>query len=736
MSDLETLTITDVLHLLPEGVMGAEARDLVRRAYDYALDAHGDQKRKSGDPFIQHPLHVAQLLVDFNLEPAVIAAGLLHDVLEDCDVTRNEMRDHFGEEVLTLVEGVTKLEEVEELVKEDSHRERDLQELESLRKLLIAMAEDDIRIIFIKLADRLHNMRTLKYLPPPKQVRVARETLEIFAPVANRLGIWVWKAELEDLSFRYLNPRMYGELAELLDARREERQQRVQGRARMLRKALAGAGLQHTTIKGRPKHIYSIYHKMRRKNVPFARIYDAEGLRVIVDSESACYQVLGIVHSLWKPVPGEFDDYIAHPKPNGYQSLHTAVITGDGKPLEIQIRTAEMDHFAEYGVAAHWRYKEGGVQLDPKAMRHISLMRQSVQEYTQDAGDARSFIASIRSDVFRERVYVFTPKGKVIDLPIGATPLDFAYYVHTEVGHGCRGARVNGAWTPLDYQLRTGDQVEIITGRKGGPSRDWINEELGFTKTNRARQKIKQWFRRRTREQNADQGRAVVEKILKRLGLDIPIEEVAGFFRKRYHRTDEFLAAVGMGDITGGAVVSRLEAYISEQTEDETYDEELAEDFPPPPPEMETGSISVRGTGGLLTHLAKCCNPLPGEEIIGYVTRGHGVSIHRKDCSNVLQLSPKDQERLIEVGWGGAEQHTFPVQIVIHAYDRSRLLHDISGVVANNDINIAAVSTGKRDRYNIMPVYITLEVPDLSTLTRVLMKIEQISNVIDAHRQV
>ncbi len=724
--------ISEILRELPEGIAATDARDMIRRAYEMAERAHAGQGRKSGEPYIIHPLSVAHILAELNLEPAVIAAGLLHDVLEDSDISRDELRAEFGEEVLVLVEGVTKLERVERRAESDLARERSIHESESLRKLLMAMANDDIRVIFIKLADRIHNMRTLEYLSPESQIRMARETLQIFAPLANRLGIWVWKAELEDLSFRYLNAKTYFELADLLATRSELRQARVQRHVEMMRRALAEAGI-HAEVKGRPKHIFSIYHKMRRKSVPFVRIYDVEGLRVIVDSEPECYQVLGVVHHLWKPVPGEFDDYIAHPKSNGYQSLHTAVIGEDGSSLEIQIRTHEMEYFAEYGYAAHWRYKERGVRVNPQLMDQISAIRESVQELTQDAKDARSFVDSMRLDVFQDRVFAFTPKGKVIDLPIGATPLDFAYYVHTEVGHGCRGARVNGRWTNLDYLLQTGDQVEIITGRKGGPSRDWLNEELGFVKTNRARQKIRHWFRRQGREKNIARGQEMLEKILKRLSLSMEFTEVAKLFRRRFNTLEEFLAALGMGDLSSDAVVNRLEQRVRElEDEEDVWPEE---ETIPPAPEIETTGINIRGTGGLLTHLAQCCNPLPGEDIIGYITRGRGVTIHRRDCSNVLNMPQIDQDRLIEVTWG-AEERTFAVQVMVTAYDRSSLVHDITGIVADREINMASLSTGKRDRYNILPIYMTLEIPDLKTLTRILAKIEQLPNVIEAKRNV
>lgn len=724
----------------PESVVGTEAHDLIRRAYDFAAAAHDGQMRKSGEPYIVHPLSVAHLLAEMHFDPAVIVAGLLHDVLEDCDVPRPELEAQFGQEVLTLVEGVTKLDKVEERVKEDSMRSRDLQELESLRKLLLAMVQDDVRVIFIKLADRLHNMRTLGSLSPESQLRMARETLEIFAPVANRLGIWVWKAELEDLSFRYLNPPMFQELQRLLIAHQEERDAQVAEHIAILQTALAKEQIV-ARIKGRPKHIYSIYNKMRRKNLSFARIYDTVGIRVLVENLTQCYQVLGIVHHLWTPVPGEFDDYIAHPKPNNYQSLHTAVIGKNGLPLEIQIRTHEMDEIAEFGVAAHWRYKEDKISFTQEAMEQISSVRQSVQEYSEEVDDVRAFVASVRADVFQDRVYVFTPHGRLIDLPQGATPLDFAYAVHTEIGHTCRGAKVDGRWTPLYYQLKTGEQVEIIRGRKGGPSRDWLNDELGYTKTTRARQKIKQWFRRQGKEQNIAQGRLTVDRLLRRLELVLSMDEVAELFRKHYNTTDDFLAAVGIGDIGSGAISRRLEGYISQFAE-KPREEETGEDegelyagTPAALPDVVTGAINIRGTGGILTHLGKCCNPIPGDDVVGYITRGRGVTVHRQDCPNISRMGPQDLERLIDVDWG-PDKHTFPIQVVVTAYDRSGLLRDITEVIADNDINMASLSTGKRSRYNIIPVNITLEVPDLSTLTRVLGKIEQIRNVIDARRMV
>jgi len=739
MTDLPLLKIEDVLNKLPQELIAVDGSILIRRAYEVAEEAHRGHLRKLKQvPYIQHPLHVAYSLSELHFEPEVIAAALLHDVLEDCEekVDRSQLRELFGEEVLLLVEGVTKLDKVEDRVKRDSEqltRDRDLQDLESLRKMFIAMAKDDIRVIFIKLADRLHNMRTLEGLAEDRQDRMARETLEIFAPLANRLGIRVWKAEFEDLAFRRLYPDRYSEIASLLNARREEREARVQHHIEKLQVALRQAGIP-AQVFGRYKHIYSIYRKMHRKNVPFVRIYDTEGIRIIVAKEPQCYQALGVVHGLWNYYPGEFDDYIGRPKPNGYQSLHTAVVADDGAPLEIQIRTEAMDRVAEIGVATHWRYKEKHARVERGVEQYISNIRKSVRELAEDMGDARAFIDTMCSDVFEERVYTFTPQGKLIDLPKGATPIDFAYRVHTDLGHQCRGARVNDKWVALSYQLETGDTVEIVGGRTGGPSHDWLNENLGFTKTHRARQKIRQWFRRQSRAENIARGRQIVAREVDRLGLTWTIEEVADFFVKRYPRREDFLAAVGNGDLSTEAIVSRMEDVLRQQAADQAL-EDIPEDgaLQKPPPGPTDGVMIIQGTGDLLTRVAGCCNPLPGQEIIGYVTRGRGVTIHRRDCNTALRLLEQEPDRMIELVWG-QQQATFLVQVTVLAYDRSRLMHDISGVLAAENVNMEAISSGKRDRYNIRPIYMTLEISNLSKLDRVLIKIRQISNVIEAKR--
>jgi len=718
------LDLSDILELLPSGGGSDGARGLIQRAYAMAEQAHAGQVRKSGEPYIQHPLAVAFLLAEIGMDADTIAAGLLHDVVEDSDVDLKRLEQAFGSDVASLVDGVTKLEQIEQgqidRFSQGLDGLRDEQEAESLRKMFIAMAED-IRVVVIKLADRLHNMITLDPLPPERRKTFARETLDIFAPLANRLGVWQWKWQLEDLSLRYLDPATYAEIVSLIKERRPERETSIQRHVETLQRKLAEEGIEAETT-GRPKHIYSIYRKMCRKGVPFSQVYDVRGIRVITRTVPDCYRILGIVHGLWQPIPGEFDDYIATPKENMYQSLHTAVVGDDGGTLEVQIRTWEMHNTAEYGIAAHWRYKEGG-RRDQDLEAKITWLR-SLMEWRQEVTDASEFVDAMRTDVFQDRVYALTPKGKLIDLPVGATPIDFAYYVHTEIGHHCRGAKVNDKWVTLDYQLCTGDRVEIITGKRAAPSRDWLNPALGYVKTSRARTKIRQWFRRQDREQNIVQGREVVERELKRLGLEqLGHEAVARLFD--FEKVEDFHAAVGFGDINSQQIASKIA--------ETRPKEEKALPFVPTPPVPTVESIQVHGTGGLLTRLARCCHPLPGDEIIGYVTRGHGVTIHRRDCPNILRLD--DMERLIEVNWGPRPQ-TVPVTIRVTAFDRTRLLHEISGIISAEDINMSAVNMppDRSRRKNIITIYITLEISHIAQLSRVLTKIERLPNVIEAQR--
>jgi GTP pyrophosphokinase len=577
----------------------------------------------------------------------------------------------------------------------------------------------------IKLTDRVHNLRTLGSLSEERRRRIARETLDIFAPLANRLGIWQIKWELEDLGFRHVNPDKYKEIARLIDERRADRETSINKIIERLLERCRAEGID-ADISGRPKHIYSIWRKMERKSVSFDQVYDVRAVRVIVDTLAQCYQTLGIVHALWKPIPGEFDDYIATPKDNLYQSLHTAVVSDDGRPLEVQIRTRQMHEMAELGIAAHWRYKEG-VKRDPLYEQKIAWFR-SLMDWRQDVVDAHEFMDSMRTDVFQDRVYAFTPKGKLIDLPAGSTPIDFAYHVHTDVGDRCRGARVNGKLVALDFQLQTGDQVEILTAKRGGPSRDWLNPHLGYVKSQRARNKIKHWFKKQDRQANIAQGREILERELRRLSLeDMPLDDVALLFE--HDELDDFLAAIGGGDITSQQIATKVieaeqKREAARQT-DVSPDEVVGVRKPQGP-----AALSVRGTGGLLTTLAQCCHPVPGDAIVGYITRGRGVSIHRRDCANILRSD--EEERFIEVSWGTG-QATYPVVIKIGAYDRGGLLRDIAAVVAGEGINMSAVnvSTSK----NLATFVATLDIYDVAQLSRVLDKIERLPNVIEVRRQ-
>jgi GTP diphosphokinase / guanosine-3',5'-bis(diphosphate) 3'-diphosphatase len=716
MVDFATPSLEEIISRACE-TYGSEAQDCILRAYARAEAAHSGQKRASGEAYIVHCLAVAGILSDLNLDPAAIAAGLLHDVVEDSLTTVKDLEIEFGKEVATLVDAVTKLARFDGI----SGRPLADDESESLRKLFLAMGED-VRVILIKLADRVHNMRTLKALSEDRRVRIARETLEIFAPLANRLGIWQMKWELEDLGFRHLNPQRYQEIATLIHERKADREVHIQDIVRRLKQRLAADGIP-AEVSGRPKHIYSIYRKMERKGVQFEQIFDVRGVRVIVGTVAQCYQTLGIVHQMWRPVPGQVDDYIAVPKDNMYSSLHTAVLENDGKTLEIQIRTKEMHEMAEYGIAAHWKYKEGSSKRNYLYEQKIAWVR-SLIDWRKDVTDAREFIDALKTDVFQDRVYIFTPKGKLIDLPAGSTPIDFAYYVHTEIGDRCRGAKVNGKLVALDYKLENGDQVEIITAKRGGPSRDWLNPHLGYARTERARTKIRQWFKRQDRGVNIAQGRDILDKELKQLGATaIGYEALASLFG--FEIVDEFLAAIGQGDINSQQIATKIV-----EAERKNQPEEMLPVAPPVPRATPSTALSVRGAAGLLTNIARCCNPLPGDAIIGYITRGRGVTIHRRDCTNVLRS--REPERLIEVDWGRSEQ-TYPVMVKITAYDRGGLLRDIAAVVAAEDISMSSVSVSTQK--SIATFFATLEITSIDQLSQMLAKIDRIPNVIEVQRQ-
>ncbi|MDW8299824.1 MAG: bifunctional (p)ppGpp synthetase/guanosine-3',5'-bis(diphosphate) 3'-pyrophosphohydrolase [Anaerolineae bacterium] len=714
--------------------LSPEERAFVVRAYYFAAEAHKGVKRFGGEPYITHPVAVAQILADLRLDAPTLAAALLHDVAEDKEgIEIEDIERQFGAEVAQLVDGVTKLKKLPTNTDAMKNGKAGDREAETLRKIFLSM-NNDIRVVLIKLADRLHNMRTLGYTPPEHQIKKARETLDIFAPLANRLGIWQMKWELEDLSFRYLNPEKYREIAAQLEIRRAEREKYLETVKARLSKEITAAGIPIVQISARPKHIYSIYRKMERKRIPFDQVYDIHALRVIVPEKAQCYQVLGIVHSIWRPIPSEFDDYIAAPKNNFYQSLHTAILDDQGKTIEVQIRTPEMHENAEYGIAAHWRYKEGTAH-DKEFEERLRYLRRLIEAAAEDVSaeaDAQEFVKAMRSDVFQNRVYVFTPKGDVIDLPSGATPIDFAYYIHTDVGHRCRGARVNGVQVSLDYRLQSGDRVEIITtSKRAGPSLDWLNPSLGYVQTSRARHKIQAWFKRVGRENNIALGRNVVDRELRRLGLLAkPREEVAALFG--FNKVDDFFSAVGRGDISAPSIATKvLEA--DRKAQHEAAAAPLAPTTEPHThPVNASDGIDIMGDSGMLITLGRCCNPVRGDPIVGYITRGKGVTVHRADCPNVINSS--EPERFINVTWGTSVERAYPVPIVITAYDREGLLRDIGAITANENINIADLRVQTRN--SIASIFLTIELESLEQLSRVLAKIEMLPNVIEARRRV
>jgi len=607
--------------------------ELVRRAYAYAAEAHAGQKRVSGEPYITHPAAVAMLIAELGMEAATVAATLLHDVPEDTARTVEDIRLEFGDEIGRLVEGVTKLGRLQ-------GQSRDAHQAENIRKMFLAMA-DDLRVVIIKLCDRLHNMRTLAPLAPEKQQRIARQTIEIYAPLAHRLGIWQIKWELEDLAFKYLEPEQYKEVAEHLAARRQVRERSIDQAMKTLASELERAGIR-AELSGRAKHLWSIAQKMRRKGVGFDEVYDLLAIRVMVADVPACYAALGVVHTLWPPIPGQFDDYIAVPKANLYQSLHTAVMGPAGQPLEIQVRTQEMHALAEYGIAAHWRYKEGGkADRDRDYESKLAWVRQLL-EWQHDVTDAQEFVESLKVDVFQDEVFVFTPKGEVKALTAGATPIDFAYRIHTDVGHRTIGAKVNGRIVPLDHRLQSGDIVEIVTSKAArGPSRDWI----GMVRTPGAREKIRQWFKRSERDENITHGKELLDRELKRLAQrslgDLSDEDLRRVTEAlNMHDVDTLFASLGYGEVTAAQVVMRLGIVDDAQ-------QQLPESAPPLPPTTSRGGVTVKGVDDLLVRFAVCCNPVPGDPIAGYITRGRGVTVHRADCASVINEDEKD--RLVTV---------------------------------------------------------------------------------------
>jgi GTP pyrophosphokinase len=732
-STTTAIPLEKLLEQLPENYTVTE-RELVLRAYRVAEEAHRPQKRLSGEPYINHCIAVASILSELKVSPEVIAAGLLHDTVEDTSITLADIRRDFGDTIALLVDGVTKLTHLPRVSRGDQHaengdsvdealppvallgRKEDIV-AETLRKTFLAMGED-VRVMFIKLADRLHNMRTLSHMPDHKRRRIAQETLDIFAPVANRLGIWQIKWELEDLAFRYVHPEKYKEIAALLTEKRPDREAQLETIKEDIARLLAKNNIK-AEVSGRPKHIYSIYKKMQKKDKAFDMVRDVRAVRLIVQDIPSCYAALGVIHTTWRPLPGEFDDYIAAPKDNNYQSLHTAVSYDDKRPLEVQIRTQDMHLNAEYGIAAHWQYKEEARHADKTYEKFINALR-SKMEWGSDVRDANEFVESLRSDVFQDRVYIFTPRGDIIDLPIGSTPIDFAYQVHTDIGHRCRGARVNGKLVPLYQKLKTGDRVEILTAKRGGPSRDWLNPNLGLVCTQRAKSKIKVWFKKQEDEQNLAHGRTELEKELQRLGLkEINFEKLAR--ELSYKTPEEMFIELGNGDLSVSKVIKQF-------SEDEKV-EEIFEVTPTIHTKTSTNAVEVVGLKGMLSTMARCCNPMPGDPVVGFITRGRGATIHRQDCPNIL--STRDRDRLLQVDWGHMER-TYPVPIKIKAYDRQGLVSDISNLLSDENINITNVKVNLNR--SMADLRLTIEVKDLAQLSRILARIENLPNVMEAHR--
>ncbi|MGH7902502.1 MAG: RelA/SpoT family protein [Candidatus Dormibacteraceae bacterium] len=709
------MSISELLRISEH--LGPAERELVSRAYDRAAIAHHGQRRLSGEEYVNHPLEVAGILADLNLDGATIVAALLHDTVEDTALTSPEVAEEFGPDVARLVEGVTKLGRI-------SIRNEQQHQAENIRKMLLAMA-DDIRVVLIKLADRLHNMRTLEPLPEAKRRKISRETLDIYAPLAHRLGIWQLKWELEDLAFQNLEPDAYQEVVGRINRRREDRETTVSDLREILGRELEKIGID-AEISGRPKHMYSIHQKMFRARKDFSEIYDLLAMRVLVASVKDCYGVLGVVHSLWKPMPGRFKDYIAMPKSNGYQSLHTTVISQGGEPMEIQIRTEEMHRVAEYGVAAHWTYKESDGEGLARFDEKFSWLR-LLMEWQKEVLDAESFVDAVKVDIFQDEVFVFSPKGDVLNLPAGSTPVDFAYRIHTEVGHRCIGAKVNGRMVSLEYELKNGEIVEILNSKgPHGPSRDW----LGFVKSASARERIRKWFKSQRREENITKGRDMLDKELRRMHRtslsalrDGKLEEMAAAYK--YATGDDFLAAIGYGDVSPHSVVMRM-ALAPGDGGDELRS------IPLIPQGEPAARVLVRGVSGLYTKMASCCQPVPGDAIVGYTTRGRGVTVHRADCVNAL--NPQDQARIVPVDWDADGIHLYPVGIKIEAWDRTGLLRDIATVVAENKVNMSACEVHVYDDKSAV-VSCTVEIDSLSQLSRLMEKMEQVRDVTTVARE-
>ncbi len=715
----DTITGLDQLLSKIQAYNPAADVDLVRKAYDFSAKAHAGQTRRSGEPYLQHPLAVAGILTSLRTDVAAIVAALLHDTLEDTLATPEELEQEFGKDVLRLVDGVTKIGKI-------PFRSYEEKQAENFRKMVLSMA-DDIRVVLIKLADRLHNMRTLEHLHEAKRRQIAQETIEIYAPLANRLGIGWMKNELEDLCLKALKPDVYAALKLRVAKRDEERQEYINEVIQVIRRALAEAGLTGE-VHGRPKHLYGIYQKMERQAISFEEVYDLTAIRVITDTKMNCYAILGLIHSLWRPVPGRFKDYIAIPKSNLYQSLHTTVVGPKGEHVEFQIRTEEMHRVAEYGIAAHWKYKERG-QIDDKDGKVFSWLRQFV-EWHQDLTDNRQFMDTVKLDLFHDVVYVFTPKGMVKEMPLGSTPVDFAYAIHTEIGDHCVGAKVNGKIVPLKHQLASGDTVEILTSPTQVPHKDWLK----FVRTPRAKNKIKHWLRVEEQKRSVEIGRRLLEREFRRHDLAsaqlLKSERLLRAARDLgFDTTDELAAAVGYGRLSVAQVLHRLLPAPAETARPAPTEEAPARH---PAGKQEEKAVKVKGGQDLLMQLSRCCNPVPGDRIMGYITRGRGLTIHSVGCPN-LEALDYDRDRLVEVEWDTTAPSTHAVKLSVLTVDKPGVLANVSSSISECEANISrAEITTREDRKAVLDFVI--QVTDTAHLDRVLKAIERVDGVITARR--
>ena len=705
--------------------------DLVKKAYDLAFEAHKEQKRESGEPYIIHPISVAMILADMGMDTNTIVAGLLHDVIEDTDYTYEDISNIFNVEVANLVDGVTKLGKIKYKSKEE-------QQADNVRKMLLAMAKD-IRVIIIKLADRLHNMRTLKYMKPEKQKKKAQETLDIFAPLAHRLGISKIKWELEDLCLRYIHPEEYYDLVNMIAEKRVEREKFISRIIEELKENLDKANID-SDIEGRPKHFYSIYRKMVNKHKSIEQIFDLTAIRILVNTVKDCYAVLGIVHTIYKPIPGRFKDYIAMPKPNMYQSLHTTVIGSEGKTFEIQIRTFEMHRTAEYGIAAHWKYKSGVTGTDSKDMTFENKLTwlRDILEWQKEAVDATEFMEGFKLDLFSDEIFVFTPKGVVINLPAGATPIDFAYKIHTDIGNKCVGAKVNGKIVTLDYKLKTGEIVEILTSSSSrGPNIDWLN----IANSNQARSKIKQWLRKARREENLERGKEMLEKECKKQSLvfsDLSKGPLYDKLLKRYHlnNVEEIYVAVGEGELLSSTVISKLKENVVKQVTEEELNKNIEEQIAKTERQTkkkQSYGVTVKGLNNIMVRFARCCNPVPGDDIAGYITKGRGVSVHRKDCSNFKAIVEKQREKVVDVSWGTEKGTAYVAELEVKAEDRMCLLSDVMLVITDSNLSLLSLNA-KSGKNGVANINIQVKIDNIEQLKELMKKIRRLQGILDVYR--